>query len=509
MFLFSFIVAASFIFSVFTVTFSFNQANELKLADNNVIVSEANATEARNEIAPNNNIPGIIDAGKAPDALTTSLIPLPIKPAVPASIGEGKIEQEEATKNNAEKIVKFLADPDALSIKNLVSKDENKKEEGIFNDVLSMVKKTVKTQPKNNDINSTVKAETDKEVEEMENEEPLPKEVLAKNYPLKNYKNQYLPSEIYKREYDDKNSHLPRAVYKEDMKNVMLAATQKGNLTGMRAMLDSGSNPNGRVRTGDTYLIHSIMNGQTSAARLLLARGANPNSKGEWGQTALHIAAFTGDKDMTQLLLEMNADPTIKNDVGETPYKIAKEQGNIEVANLIIRKNQEIFRENIAKEADRVKAERDNSRLENERFFEDKRMLAEVARIKKEREEARIREIAEAPIREAARLAEIKRQEEEAIIAEEKRIEEEKKAKIAAAEAKIAEEKKKEEEAIAKKIEFEKSIIEARKAKRKRTRFQLAIPETILPDWKEAVIPLELQTQNNTELPEELLQQKQ
>ena len=106
----------------------------------------------------------------------------------------------------------------------------------------------------------------------------------------------------------------------------------------VKALLDAGvrvDEPFGEQLT--TALMQASQTGNASVVRILLESGANPNLIDVWGGTALHRAAYFGSSDITRMLVEAGAKtsvhlssspPRSKDSLpGDTPLSIAKRKG--------------------------------------------------------------------------------------------------------------------------------------------------------------------------------------
>ena len=69
--------------------------------------------------------------------------------------------------------------------------------------------------------------------------------------------------------------------------------------------------------------------------RALLESGADPNGRQNGGYTALHEAAFNGNIALIRLLLERGANPRLANDEGGLPADLARSKGHAEAVRLL------------------------------------------------------------------------------------------------------------------------------------------------------------------------------
>lgn len=121
-------------------------------------------------------------------------------------------------------------------------------------------------------------------------------------------------------------------------------AAIKGDIDGVKKLLDQGMSPNvadfaGRsarvldtrqwshftfpVRTGWTPLHEACNHNHYNVALILCKAGANVNAKGLDDDTPLHDAAIVGQLRLVKLLVERGADVNFKNRKGKTPCDVA------------------------------------------------------------------------------------------------------------------------------------------------------------------------------------------
>jgi len=103
-----------------------------------------------------------------------------------------------------------------------------------------------------------------------------------------NYRKQRLPETIYKKEYESRNRHLPRARYPDDYDRAAFSAAAANNLDALRALVNAGRDINMRNAHGETLVMVATRHNAHDTLRYLLAKGA------ETGQ-AERIAAARRD----------------------------------------------------------------------------------------------------------------------------------------------------------------------------------------------------------------------
>jgi ankyrin repeat protein len=71
----------------------------------------------------------------------------------------------------------------------------------------------------------------------------------------------------------------------------LLTVSAKGDIATLRALLESGTNPNTRDIDNVTALMYAARKDKSEIVKALLERGADPNAKDNSGWTALMLAA--------------------------------------------------------------------------------------------------------------------------------------------------------------------------------------------------------------------------
>ena len=84
--------------------------------------------------------------------------------------------------------------------------------------------------------------------------------------------------------------------------------------------------------------------GDRSGVAALLEQGGDPNASQIDGMTALHWAAYRDDLDTAGLLLESGSDPTVSNRYGITPLSLACVNGSADMLELLIRAGADVNR---------------------------------------------------------------------------------------------------------------------------------------------------------------------
>lgn len=119
---------------------------------------------------------------------------------------------------------------------------------------------------------------------------------------------------------------------------------QNGDIPKMKALLDSGADPNARWEyNSDTPLLAAVGSSRLEAARLLIERGADVNlTRGGDKASPLHYAACVGNAGIVRLLLEKGADPdpgpatcVFRSFMTGTPLDLAERNGSPLAAALI------------------------------------------------------------------------------------------------------------------------------------------------------------------------------
>jgi ankyrin repeat protein len=118
----------------------------------------------------------------------------------------------------------------------------------------------------------------------------------------------------------------------DDLGDDLLAATRKGDLAQVKALLDKGANVNAKTRYNQTPLFFACDRGHLEIAKLLIDRGADLNVKDNfYNATPLTWAMSKKNKDITVLLIVKGVDPS-------DALRDAIQSGNKEMLQLILDK---------------------------------------------------------------------------------------------------------------------------------------------------------------------------
>lgn len=101
---------------------------------------------------------------------------------------------------------------------------------------------------------------------------------------------------------------LPSAISAQDMNEEILAATRKGDIEKVKALLDKGASVEAKSRYGATPLFFACDRSNTEMVKLLLERGANPNVQDTFYKaTPLGWALGKDNPDIIRMLIEKGA----------------------------------------------------------------------------------------------------------------------------------------------------------------------------------------------------------
>ena len=103
-----------------------------------------------------------------------------------------------------------------------------------------------------------------------------------------------------------------------------LRAAKAGDIEGLAAALEGGSDPNVRDNQGWTALMHAANEGYSLLIPALLDAGAEVDARAADGATALFIAALHGDASIVAALMKAGADVSVRGPRGKTAVDLAR-----------------------------------------------------------------------------------------------------------------------------------------------------------------------------------------
>ena len=123
------------------------------------------------------------------------------------------------------------------------------------------------------------------------------------------------PSSIYRKKYNQENTHLPEAVFLKDYKKQLLYCIATNDIPGMRALIEklriimnaeSKTDALYAVNTvsGDSLLMFAVKQQKLDAVRFLLAEGSDPHQPNNEGITPLDIAIKDRRTDIINAITE-------------------------------------------------------------------------------------------------------------------------------------------------------------------------------------------------------------
>ncbi|MDB4342005.1 ankyrin repeat domain-containing protein [bacterium] len=117
----------------------------------------------------------------------------------------------------------------------------------------------------------------------------------------------------------------------------LVEASEKGDLSKVQQLLDSGADPNVEDYANHTALYYAAEKGHFNIAKLLLEKGAKVDH--ESGDSALLWACHYGHVDIVKLLIENGADVNAKRSMDDsTPLCFAAHRNHKEIVELLLEK---------------------------------------------------------------------------------------------------------------------------------------------------------------------------
>jgi len=113
-------------------------------------------------------------------------------------------------------------------------------------------------------------------------------------------------------------------------------AAERGDRSGVRALLQAGADVNAAQADGTTALHWAAYNDDAETAVLLVQAKANVNATNHFGVPPLALACTNGSIAIVKLLLEAGADSNVTLKGGETPLMLAARSGNVQVVKALL-----------------------------------------------------------------------------------------------------------------------------------------------------------------------------
>ena len=106
------------------------------------------------------------------------------------------------------------------------------------------------------------------------------------------------------------------------------------DLVRLRALLDSGANPNNYVHSYGQPLSLSATLCDADSAKMLLANGAETG--GAWAELALRTAVESCEADLVELLLKAGVSPNAKYYLGPTVLSVAVKRERLDIVSILL-----------------------------------------------------------------------------------------------------------------------------------------------------------------------------
>jgi ankyrin repeat protein len=116
----------------------------------------------------------------------------------------------------------------------------------------------------------------------------------------------------------------------------LLEAAKKRDLTGVKALLDQGADPNAKDHKGNTVLMAAALGGRPELVKFLIDQGVDVAAKRPDGETVLMHAAVGGNPEIIRLLIQKGLDVNAKTSDGMTPLMFASMGTKLEAVKCLV-----------------------------------------------------------------------------------------------------------------------------------------------------------------------------
>jgi len=115
-------------------------------------------------------------------------------------------------------------------------------------------------------------------------------------------------------------------------------ATNAGDVSRVRALLDAGADIDALDKYGQTALMNAAHRGDTELVQVLVQLGANLDHAAKYRLTALMLAVIADRHDAVRVLVAAGADRGIRGSKGSfacTPLEYAEAHGKVALASIL------------------------------------------------------------------------------------------------------------------------------------------------------------------------------
>ena len=116
----------------------------------------------------------------------------------------------------------------------------------------------------------------------------------------------------------------------------LIIASEKGDISVVKATIRAGVNVNKKNAHGEVALRFAAENGYTEVVNELIKAGADVNASNNNGATALKYAAEKGHLKIVEDLIKAGADVNASNNKGSTSLQVAAEKGHLEIVKVLV-----------------------------------------------------------------------------------------------------------------------------------------------------------------------------